>query len=50
MLINCATGGTPSVDNRLANGKFAVGSLDAVQTGLQEGRQETTLVDEASCP
>ena len=48
--VNCATGGTGSADNRLVNAKFAVGALGAAQTGLQEGRQETAMVDGAVCP
>lgn len=48
--INCSTGGTEMVDNRLANGKFAVGRLGAAQTGLPEGGTEFKLLPEAKCP
>ncbi|KON72564.1 hypothetical protein M768_13735 [Cellulosimicrobium cellulans F16] len=48
--INCSTGATVSADNRQANGKFAIGTLGAAQTGLEEGAFEATLVDGATCP
>ena len=48
--INCETGGAPQADNRLANGKFAIGTRGAALTGLAEGKQDTTLVEGASCP
>lgn len=48
--INCSRGGTSSVDNRLANGKFAVGPIGAVRTGLESGQYELTPVAGAKCP
>ncbi|OBG21540.1 hypothetical protein A5768_25890 [Mycolicibacterium fortuitum] len=48
--INCSAGGTRDVDNRLANGKFAIGAIGAARTGLKEGQHEVTLVDGAKCP
>lgn len=48
--MNCSTGGTGESDNRLANGKFAVGALGKAQTGLKAGTQETALVDGVTCP
>lgn len=48
--INCSTGGTQSVDNRLANGKFAVGAIGALRTGTKEGAHELEMVPGAQCP
>lgn len=48
--INCATGGTQAVDNRLANGKFAVGKLGAGKTGLEAGQYEFQVVADRKCP
>ncbi|SIJ38966.1 Uncharacterised protein [Mycobacteroides abscessus subsp. bolletii] len=48
--INCSSGGTRSVDNRLANGKFAVGSIGGLRTGLKAGAYELTPVAGAQCP
>ncbi|MEU0853779.1 hypothetical protein ABZ387_38640 [Streptomyces flaveolus] len=48
--INCSTGGTESVDNRLANGQYAVGRMGAVTTGLDEGGTEFSTNDDRTCP
>lgn len=48
--IDCATGGTESFGNRLANGKYANGALGAAQTGLDEGAVEFEEQPDASCP
>lgn len=48
--INCSTGGTAAVDNRLANGKFAVGRLGAAQVGLPAGGHEFAAVEGRTCP
>lgn len=48
--INCSEGGTRDVDNRLGNGKFAIGAIGAARTGLDEGQYEVALVDGAKCP
>ncbi len=48
--INCATGGTDTSDNRLANGKFAVGTLGAAQTGLEPGGDWFEVVADRTCP
>lgn len=48
--INCSLGGTPTVDNRLANAKFAVGRIGAARTGLDDGAREVTMVEDRKCP
>jgi ABC-type oligopeptide transport system substrate-binding subunit len=48
--INCATGGTGTSDNRLANGKKAVGSIGAAATGLDDGKTEYAEQPNAKCP
>ncbi|GAA5056385.1 hypothetical protein [Streptomyces similanensis] len=48
--INCATGGTAKVDNRLANGKKAVGSVGAAATGLDDGKTEYEAQQGRKCP
>lgn len=48
--INCTTGGTSGADNRLANGKYAVGNIGAATTGLDEGEQEFEVVKDRKCP
>ncbi|MYU21207.1 hypothetical protein [Streptomyces sp. SID8352] len=48
--INCSTGGTEKVDNRLANGRKAVGRIGAATTGLKDGDIEFATVDGRSCP
>lgn len=48
--INCSEGGTRDVDNRLANGRFAVGSIGAARTGLDDGEREVSLVEDNKCP
>lgn len=48
--INCSVGGTEHVDNRLANGKFAVGRIGAARTGLDDGDYELSIRPEAHCP
>lgn len=48
--INCSTGGTESADNRLANGKFAIGTRGAALTGLAPGGMEATVNEGRTCP
>ncbi|MEV8353183.1 hypothetical protein ACFVTT_34050 [Streptomyces niveus] len=50
VLINCSTGGTGTSDNRLANGKYAVGNMGAAATGLEEGASEFTTNEGRTCP
>jgi outer membrane lipoprotein SlyB len=50
VVINCSTGGTKSADNRLANGKYALGRLGAAQTGLDEGATEFSVNKGRKCP
>ncbi|MGK5529349.1 hypothetical protein [Streptomyces sp. URMC 129] len=48
--INCATGSTDAQDNRLANGRYALGGTGAAATGLAEGETEFEPVAGATCP
>ncbi|GAA2427622.1 hypothetical protein ACFP2H_00380 [Mycolicibacterium llatzerense] len=48
--INCSLGGTATVDNRLANAKFAVGRIGAARTGLDDGAREVSMVEDRKCP
>ena len=48
--INCATGGTAKVDNRLANGRYAVGREGEAATGLDDGKAEFEVLPDAACP
>lgn len=48
--INCTSGGTTEVDNRLANGKFAVGPIGAARTGLDQGHHEFQTLLGKKCP
>lgn len=48
--INCKTGGTAKADNRLANGRKAVGSVGAAATGLEDGKAEFEANAGATCP
>jgi len=48
--INCSTGGTAKVDNRLANGRYAVGHMGSVVTGMDEGDTEFSTNEGRSCP
>ncbi|RMB83661.1 hypothetical protein [Streptomyces shenzhenensis] len=48
--INCSTGGTAGADNRLANGKKAVGNIGAASTGLDDGKTEYEANEGRSCP
>lgn len=48
--INCSTGGTKDVDNRLANGKLARGNMGAASTGLDEDGTEFSTNKGRSCP
>lgn len=50
VLINCSTGGTDRMDNRLANGTYAVGNRGRAATGLDEGEKKFELVEGRSCP
>jgi energy-converting hydrogenase Eha subunit B len=47
--INCSTGGAAKADNRLANGRYAVGRLGAAQTGLPVGGSEFSVNEERTC-
>ncbi|MEU6441361.1 hypothetical protein [Streptomyces sp. NPDC047046] len=48
--INCSTGGTAGADNRLGNGKKAVGRIGAATTGLNNGATEYTANKGRTCP
>ncbi|WP_432032755.1 hypothetical protein [Streptomyces antibioticus] len=48
--INCSTGSTAKVDNRLGNGRKAVGNIGAASTGLKDGQTEFETLDGATCP
>jgi hypothetical protein len=48
--INCSTGAAKAADNRLANGRKAVGSMGAATTGLDEGQTTFEKVNGATCP
>ncbi|MEU0039965.1 hypothetical protein [Streptomyces sp. NPDC006333] len=48
--INCSTGGTAKVDNRLANGRKAVGNIGAASTGLGDGKTDYQAQQGHSCP
>ncbi|MDK1471871.1 hypothetical protein QNO07_00255 [Streptomyces sp. 549] len=50
IMINCSTGGTDTVDNRLANGLKAIGPIGAATTGLDEGATEYTADPANNCP
>lgn len=48
--INCTTGATSAADNRLANGRYAVGNEGAAATGLEDGASDFEPVEGARCP
>lgn len=48
--INCSSGGTDTVDNRLANGKLARGTMGQAATGLDDGATEFETVKGKTCP
>ncbi|MGY5103022.1 hypothetical protein [Streptomyces sp. 900105245] len=48
--INCATGGTSKVDNRLANGRKAVGNIGVAATGLGDGKTDYEAQKGRTCP
>jgi hypothetical protein len=48
--IHCSSGGTDSVDNRLANGKLARGNMGQAATGLEDGKTEFEIVKGRTCP
>ncbi|MFP8960024.1 hypothetical protein ACLIYP_05545 [Streptomyces nanhaiensis] len=50
VLINCTSGGAKAADNRLANGRVAVGKMGAASTGMNEGDREFEPVKGATCP
>ncbi|MFJ2515599.1 hypothetical protein ACIPEL_36280 [Streptomyces griseoviridis] len=50
VMINCSTGGTKTVDNRLANGQKAVGRLGEATTGLDDGHTEFSTNEGRTCP
>ncbi|MCI3240277.1 hypothetical protein [Streptomyces spinosisporus] len=50
IIINCSTGGTKDLDNRLANGQKAVGNMGAATTGLKAGGTEFSTNAGQKCP
>lgn len=50
VLINCSTGGTDDVDNRLANGSYAIGNMGEATTGLEDRGHEFSTNKERKCP
>ncbi|MFF8679506.1 hypothetical protein ACF07F_16505 [Streptomyces sp. NPDC015237] len=50
VLINCSTGGTKSMDNRLANGTYAIGNFGSAATGLDDGEKQFEPVTGRTCP
>lgn len=48
--INCQTGGTGKADNRLGNGRKAVGTIGAAGTGLADGETEFEALPDPKCP
>ncbi|MFH9823024.1 hypothetical protein [Streptomyces bobili] len=50
VMINCSTGGTAGADNRLANGKKAVGRMGSAATGLEAGGTEFSTNAGRTCP
>lgn len=48
--INCSTGGTATVDNRLANGTLARGNMGQAATGLKDGETKFETVKGHTCP
>lgn len=48
--INCSTGGTAKMDNRLANGRYAVGNMGSATTGLEDGESEFEPNSGRTCP
>lgn len=50
VLINCSTGGTGTSDNRLGNGRFAIGNIGEARTGLDEGVIDVQVNEGRTCP
>lgn len=50
VLINCSTGATKGSDNRLANGRYAVGNIGAARTGLDDGETAFKVNQDRTCP
>lgn len=50
VIVNCATGGTKARDQRLANGRYAVGHEGEAATGLDDGKSEFEVLPDAECP
>lgn len=50
IMINCSTGGTENVDNRLANGQYAIGRMGRATTGLDDRGTEFSTNTDRSCP
>lgn len=48
--INCSSGATKRADNRLANGRYAVGAIGSASTGLAEGEKDFSENDGRTCP
>jgi hypothetical protein len=48
--INCSTGGTKGADNRLANGRKAVGTIGKASMGLDDGQTEYEANKGRTCP
>ena len=50
VLINCSTGATSAADNRLANGRHAIGAMGEAATGLEDGQSDFSVNQDRSCP
>ncbi|MGW0933138.1 hypothetical protein [Streptomyces sp. NPDC002644] len=48
--INCTTGGTKTVDNRLGNGRVSVGQIGAAATGMDDNSAEFEPNPGRDCP
>ncbi|WP_223874414.1 hypothetical protein [Salinispora mooreana] len=48
--VNCSTGGSATVDNRLANVRFGIGTLGRARTGLDDGQIDAQLNQDRTCP
>lgn len=50
VIVNCSTGGTKARDQRLANGRYAIGKEGEATTGLDDGGSEFEVLPDAQCP
>lgn len=48
--VNCSTGGTAKVDNRLGNIRFGIGAKGKAATGLDEGLLDVQVNEGRTCP